>query len=162
MFSGVLERDSPSVLAALKRAKIDSSSVAEIARRYSAAAHAGRVEEPDHTKRTPGTSFNPRPARLILIALKELQPTGDEIERQLLVELLLLLADPPVVASTLESKLAQTAAAIVEIDHLRHLHLSHAQELPTSVLTPSQVLALPDRLRIVLEQARRNAEMLTR
>lgn len=162
MFTGVLERDSPSAFAALQRAKVDSGTMAEIARRYTAAVKAGLVDEPEHTKRTAGTSFNPRPARLILIALKELNRAGVGIERPLLTDLLLLLAAAPDAADIPTSNVAPIATAIAEIDHLRHLHLSAAQELPTSTLTPSQVLALPDRLRLVLEQARNNAQMLIR
>lgn len=154
MLSGDLSTDAPGVCSSLSRAKIPEPVVSSIKAAYKKVWQTEDLSELQTSLRTPGTSFNPRPARLMVIALKELQsPTPDPR----LIPLLETLAENPKQTS---ANLSPLELAIVLIDDFRHAHLSPTASACVPQIDPSLINSIPDRLAAVLKTAHANALML--
>ncbi len=154
MFTGDLSVDAPGLSSSLARANVPATIVGAIKDAYKAVCAKEDLSEANHTLRTPGTSFNPRPARLMVIALKELQMPQPHPD---LLSLLVTLANNPIHSAP---NLSALGLAIVLIDDLRHAHLHPTESDHLPNIEPSLIAALPDRLAAVLKAAHANALML--
>jgi|GEM_PF-6978836 len=154
MFSGNLKSDAPAVFSSLQRLGLSEIGISKIQQNYRTAWASGALNEKSHSRRTPGASFNPRPARLMAIAIKELrQVLCLPLLEQLLVE---LSAAPNFPLATLEST-SNFSRAIIDIDELRHRHLLAEHDKTSNALDQTILKALPERLALVWQTAHRNA-----
>ncbi|NDC38012.1 MAG: hypothetical protein EBZ48_08160 [Proteobacteria bacterium] len=156
----------PALLAALRRA-FSAEAVQHLSAVYTwVARHGGLCE--DTPRRSAGTSFNPRPARLGLIALREL-PGSSEVEiAALLLSALPLHQTAPSefqtaaeLALTVRRRSAESMpsaatalACCIALDDVRHLHLSDAP-------AAGEIISHAARLAAVLEGDERCARLRT-
>ena len=153
MFSGDLSLDAPGLCTSLSRAKVPAEVILAIREAYSTVCRTADLSEMQNSLRI-GTSFNPRPARLIIIALRELKISEQSPE---LLPLLVTLAHNP---KQTTSELSALGLAVVMIDDLRHAHLMTPTSDFPPVIDPSLLQVLPARLAAVLTTAHANALML--
>jgi len=154
MFKGHLKSDAPAVFSSLRRLGLSETGIYKIEQNYATVWASGALDEKSHSRRTPGANFNPRPARLMAIAIKELHLM---LSLPLLEELLIGLSAAPNFQTATSNSTSNLSRAIINIDELRHLHLLPQRDKIANSLDQTILTGLPERLALVWQTAHRNA-----
>lgn len=153
MFCGDLQVDAPGLFGSLSKHLLSAQELSAVQAVYHKAWQRDGLTETENSRRSPGANFNPRPARLISIALRELATLVAKSE---LYPLILSLAENPAADQAEVPPLAQ---AIAILDDLRHAHLTASGSI-TVTIEPSLLSAIPGRLATMITAAHTTAKML--